>query len=41
MMRAVLYNPIGMTDRDICEVYWTEKQNHDLRTAFINLLLNA
>ena len=41
MMKALLYNPIGMFDKDLVEVYWSERQNHDLRVGFLNLLLST
>lgn len=41
MTKAVDYNPVGMTDKDIAESYWLRFQSHNLKIAFLNLALNT
>lgn len=37
-MRAMLYNPIGMYSRELCEIYWAEYAQNNLKIDFENLL---
>lgn len=38
MLQSVSYNPIGMTDRTVAELYWQQYQYNELRVMMINLL---
>lgn len=40
MSKAVLHNPIGMSDRTVVEGYWKAVSEHDLRIGLLNLALN-
>ena len=37
-MEAVLYNPIGMNDRVIIELYWEHYQNRQLLNLYTDML---
>lgn len=37
-MQAILYNPIGMYDRDLCIFYFNKYSQEDLKKKYISLL---
>ena len=39
-MDAMLYNPLGMFSRKICEIYWASYQQVELKKDLENLYLH-